>query len=71
MRTAAKSILALLGILIMLAGGALFLDGLLPLRSHGANPSWLEVVAGLVIGGGGFLLRRFARRALANRSSAS
>lgn len=68
MRSLTKSVLALFGIVVMLAGGTLLLDGLLPLRSHGANPSWLEVIVGLLIIGAGFLLRHFARRASVNRS---
>ena len=57
-----RTILALLGLLAMLAGIALLLDGLLPTRSHEPNPSWLEVVIGIGIALAGFVVRRMARR---------
>jgi uncharacterized membrane protein HdeD (DUF308 family) len=64
-----KSILAGLGVVAMLAGVLLLLDGLLPVRSHGTNPSWLEVAVGLLIGVAGFVMRRMARRAPVNPSA--
>ena len=63
MRSLSRTIAALFGLLAMLAGIALLLDGLLPIRSHGPNPSGLEVVAGFVICLAGFLVRRVACRA--------
>jgi len=62
MRSTSKSFTALFGLLIMLVGLALLLDGLLPIRSHGPNPSIGELVAGLAICLTGFLVRRMARR---------
>ena len=62
MRSIPKAFAALFGLLTMLAGLALLLDGLLPVRSHGSNPSVVEVVAVLVICLTGFLVRRMARR---------
>jgi hypothetical protein len=69
MRSLTKSIMALLGILAMVASVLLLLDGLLPVRSHGTNPSWLEVAVALLIGVAGFLVRRMARRAPASPSA--
>lgn len=68
MRSFAISVSAVLGLMAMVAGVVLVLNGLLPLRSHGPNPSWLEVVCGLLLGIAGFLLRHFTRRAPANPS---
>ena len=54
MRSLTKSIVALIGIVALLAGVLLLLDGLLPLRSLGRNPSWPEVAVGLLISVAGF-----------------
>ena len=64
-----RTILTVLGLLAMLAGIALLMDGLLPTRSKGPNPSWLGVVVGFGIGFAGFAVRRMARRAHADRST--
>ncbi len=69
MSPVSRTILALLGLLAMLAGIALLLDGLLPTRSHGPNPSWLEVVVGFVMGLAGYVVRRIARRVPAHPST--
>jgi hypothetical protein len=48
-----------IGGVVLLVFGVLFLaDGLLPLRSAGPNPSWFEVVVGVVLCIVGWLLRR-------------
>ena len=62
MRSRSKTIAGLFGLLAMVVGIALLLDGLLPMRSHGPNPSALEVAVGFVIGLAGFVVRRMARR---------
>jgi len=69
MSPVSRTILSLLGLLAMLAGIASLADGLLPIRSHGPNPSWLEVVVGFVLGLAGFVVRRMARRVPADPST--
>jgi hypothetical protein len=70
MRSACKTILALLGLLAMLAGILFFVDGLLPIRSHAPNPSGLEMVVGFVAALAGFLVRSWAlRRALPGKTT--
>ena len=64
MRSKLKTILALLGLLAVLAGIVLFVDGLFPTRSHGPNPSGLEMVVGFLVALAGFLVRRQARRGI-------
>ena len=71
MRSSFSSVSALLGLLAMLAGVLVLLDGLFPLRSRGPNPAWLEVGAGLSIGVTGLLVRRAARRARQRSSPAA
>jgi hypothetical protein len=55
--------MALLGLLVMLVGIALLIDGLLLKRSPGPNPSWPIVGMGFVTGLVGWVVRRMARRA--------
>jgi uncharacterized membrane protein len=69
MSPVSRTILALLGLLAMLAGIALLVDGLLPTRSHGPNPSWLEVMVGVFMVLAGFVVRRIARRVPADSST--
>jgi hypothetical protein len=69
MSPVSRTILALLGLLAVLAGIALLLDGLLPSRSHGPNPAWLEVAVGCGMGLAGFVMRRIARRLPADAST--
>jgi hypothetical protein len=64
MRPVSKTIVALFGLLAMLAGIVLFVDGLLPTRSHGPNPSVFEMLVGFGIALAGFLVRRKARKQL-------
>ena len=61
MRPALRTIVALLGLVATLSGIGLFVDGLLPTRSHGPNPSSLAVVLGFVVALAGLLVRRKAR----------
>jgi hypothetical protein len=46
----------------MMCGALFAVDGLLPVRSVGPNPSWLEFVLGAVICSVGWFVRRFSFR---------
>ena len=62
MRSISRTIVAIVGLLVMLAGIGLFVDGVLPTRSHGPNPSVFEIAVGVVMGVAGFFVRRQAHR---------
>jgi hypothetical protein len=72
-RIAAKS-LRFLGAFVAVCGWLLVLDGLLPMRSHGPNPSWGEISLGVMVaapGIMGWLIAVWLLRALARRNAAS
>jgi hypothetical protein len=72
-RIAAKS-LRFLGAFVAVCGWLLVLDGLLPMRSHGPNPSWGEISLGVMVaapGMVGWLIAVCLLRALARRNGAS
>ena len=52
-----RPLAAVVGLLAMLAGAGLLVDGLLPSRSNGPNPSWAEVIFGLVVTMSGAAIR--------------
>ena len=51
------------GLALLVLGILLVLDGLLPTRSDGPNPSWLVATVGVVLCVAGWMLRRAAFRA--------
>jgi hypothetical protein len=46
----------------MVLGLLIAVDGLLPMRSVGPNPSWIEFVLGIVICSVGWFVRRLSFR---------
>ena len=70
MRPLSRIVAALFGLLTILAGVPVLLDGLLPIRSHGPNPSVVEVIVGLAICVTGLFVRRRARRTLTHPPTA-
>lgn len=64
MRQIAYRLLQIFGIVLLVLGVIFIGDGLLPLRSHGPNPSWVEVAAGVTFTVIGWILRRHARNRL-------
>ena len=57
MKNNAARLLQVIGVALLAVGILFALDGLLPMRSQGSNPSWAEVAIGVTIMTLGWLLR--------------
>jgi hypothetical protein len=55
--------LIIIGLLLVIIGGGLVLDGMLPTRSKGPNPSPFEIIVGLGLVLLGWLARRSGKAA--------
>jgi drug/metabolite transporter (DMT)-like permease len=42
-----KTVFTVFGLLLIILGGLFIIDGVLPVRSHNPNPSFLEIILGL------------------------
>jgi hypothetical protein len=54
---------AIVGLLLMILGGLFVADGILPVRSHNPNPSFLEIILGLGVGFIGWIIRQRGKAA--------
>jgi len=64
MKSSVKTSLIVVGLLLITVGCFLVLDGMLPTRSAGKNPSLLEIIAGLGLVIFGWLARRSGKMGL-------
>ena len=53
-------LLQILGLVLIVFGFLSVADGVLPMRSHGSNLSWAEIVIGVVLIIAGWIVRRVA-----------
>ena len=49
--------IATTGLLLIMFGIFTLFDGILPMRSHGPNPLYAEIVTGILVGGVGWFIR--------------